>query len=120
MRWARTGKESSEIKNLVNSDELDDEEQIECMRNIKSGSFKYEGVLEKTILESKSDRRQKPEAQKKARYIPEADEDEAYLESIKQKKSSISMNNNNNIPRRRFPYSSIFKIMEIKILEQTK
>ena len=98
----------------------DDEDEIECMRNIKSGSFKYKGVLEKTILESKSNRRQNPEAQKKARYIPEADEDEAYLESIKPKESSISMNNNNNIPRKGFPYSSIFKIMEIKILEQTK
>ena len=98
----------------------DDEDEIECMRNIKSGSFKYKGVFEKTIPESKSNRRQNPEAPKKARYIPEADEDEAYLESIKPKESSISMNNNNNIPRRRFPYSSIFKIMEIKILEQTK
>ena len=98
----------------------DDEDEIECMRNIKSGSFKYKGVLEKTILESKSNRRQNPEAKKKARYIPEADEDEAYLENIKPKESSISMNNNNDIPRRRFPYSSIFKIMEIKILEQTK
>ena len=76
----------------------DDEDEIECMRNIKSGSFKYKGV----------------------RYIPEADGDEAYLESIKPKESSISMNNNNNIPRKGFPYSSIFKIMEIKILEQTK
>ena len=90
----------------------DDEDEIECMRNIKSGSFKYEGVLEKTILESKSDRRQNPEAEKKARYIPEADEDEAYLESIKPKKSSISMNNNNNIPRRRLTEED-FETMEL-------
>ena len=90
----------------------DDEDEIECMRNIKSGSFKYEGVLEKTILESKSDRRQKPEAQKKARYVPQADEDEAYLKSIKPKKSSISMNNNNNIPRRRLTEED-FETMEL-------
>ena len=38
----------------------DDEDEIECMRNIKSGSFKCEGDLEKTILESKSNRRKNP------------------------------------------------------------
>ena len=64
---------------------MEDDAGDDCMRNIKSGSFKYEGVADQ--LEAEARRAKKygsGEGQAaRARYVPTADEDQSFLDKLK-------------------------------------
>merc|ERR1712131_427091 len=64
---------------------MEDDAGDDCMRNVKSGSFKYEGVADQ--LEAEARRAKKygsGEGQAaRAKYVPTADEDQSFLDKLK-------------------------------------